>query len=390
MSSKFNPMQIERRSSTIIQKSASLCAHQLTLSFFIWLWFLPNWSSGQCAPTCFSTNIYLGTNSGEKNSSGRGNTFIGHASGTMNTSGDRNSFFGQSSGLDNTTGNYNSFFGEDAGLRNTTGSQNSFFGQDAGSSNIVGKYNSFFGQDAGKVSFSSYNSFFGQQAGASNTLGSDNSFFGHKAGVTNLSGNFNAFFGLGAGLTNRSGSRNSFFGHLAGNQIKTGDGNICIGAQSGPNFDSSHVSYRLFIDIQESNDPLIYGEFDNDLVRINGEFEVMTGLSNPSSILLKDKFRSVGASDILKKVSQLTIEEWSYKHQPDVRHIGPVAEQFAEAFGLGNDSTKISTIDADGIALLSIQALNEQLKEMKQENQYFKDQLKMFATELRSLKDKIK
>lgn len=38
-------------------------------------------------------------------------------------------------------------------------------------------------------------------------------------------------------------------------------------------------------------------------------------------------------------------------------HIRPVAQDFYAAFGVGEDPRRISTVDADGVALAAIQAL---------------------------------
>jgi hypothetical protein len=48
---------------------------------------------------------------------------------------------------------------------------------------------------------------------------------------------------------------------------------------------------------------------------------------------------------------------------PRVRHLGPTAQDFYEVFGLGDDEKYISTVDADGVALVAIQALHELVKE---------------------------
>ena len=48
----------------------------------------------------------------------------------------------------------------------------------------------------------------------------------------------------------------------------------------------------------------------------------------------------------------MSIREWNYKAQhATIRHVGPTAQDFHAAFGLGEDPLRISTIDADGIAL---------------------------------------
>jgi hypothetical protein len=55
------------------------------------------------------------------------------------------------------------------------------------------------------------------------------------------------------------------------------------------------------------------------------------------------------------------IREWNYKAQAaGIRHVGPTAQDFHAAFGLGEDPLRISTIDADGIALAAVQALTRE------------------------------
>ena len=301
------------------------------------------------------TNTFLGESTGFNNTTGTNNTFVGSAAGQGNTTGNRNSFFGRSSGNSNTTGTSNSFFGNSSGLDNTSGFNNSFFGDDSGNSNTTGSNNSFFSTFSGN----------------SNTTGIRNSFFGRSSGQNNTTGNRNAFFGTFSGFTNEIGEDNSFFGDDSGRNITTGSGNIAIGRGSGPTASNSSLDNRLYIDVSNTNlgndDPLIYGEFDNDFVRINGTFEVTAGLTNPSSIKLKDRFAAVAPMLVLDKINQLDISEWSYKHDPKVRHIGPTAESFYEAFGLGTGGDNISTIDADGVSLIAIQALTQEIADQQEQ-----------------------
>jgi hypothetical protein len=59
------------------------------------------------------------------------------------------------------------------------------------------------------------------------------------------------------------------------------------------------------------------------------------------------------------------VRRWS--HNPDgvdVDHVGPMAQDFYEAFGLGRDETKISSLDPSGVALAAIQALHAKTKEI--------------------------
>lgn len=63
------------------------------------------------------------------------------------------------------------------------------------------------------------------------------------------------------------------------------------------------------------------------------------------------------------KVAQLPIQTWAYKSDPHTKHLGPVAQDFHAAFGLGTDDKHIATVDADGVAVAAIQGLNQKLEE---------------------------
>lgn len=72
----------------------------------------------------------------------------------------------------------------------------------------------------------------------------------------------------------------------------------------------------------------------------------------------KANFAPVDTRDVLAKVAAMPISTWNYKTQDEeIRHMGPVAQDFAAAFGVGEDARHISTIDADGVALAAIQGL---------------------------------
>jgi hypothetical protein len=58
---------------------------------------------------------------------------------------------------------------------------------------------------------------------------------------------------------------------------------------------------------------------------------------------------------------------WAYTNSPDVRHVGPVAQDFHAAFGVGMDDKHIATVDADGVALAAIQGLNQKVEEQRSE-----------------------
>ena len=78
----------------------------------------------------------------------------------------------------------------------------------------------------------------------------------------------------------------------------------------------------------------------------------------------KENFAGVDVQEILTKVVALPIETWNYKDQnPACRHIGPMAQDFAVAFNVGEDNRFINTVDANGVVLAAIQALYKLLQE---------------------------
>jgi Chaperone of endosialidase len=101
-----------------------------------------------------------------------------------------------------------------------------------------------------------------------------------------------------------------------------------------------------------------------------GGFLTSTGVwTNASDRSLKHDLRPVKTKDVLDKVARMPITSSSYKaEQPGVRHIGPMAQDFYSAFGLGLDDKHITTIDEGGVALAAIQGLYRQNQGLQREN----------------------
>jgi hypothetical protein len=84
----------------------------------------------------------------------------------------------------------------------------------------------------------------------------------------------------------------------------------------------------------------------------------------------KTNFAAVNVRDVLERVAALPMESWNYAAQdPSIRHLGPMAQDFQAAFGLGADNKTIATVDADGVALAAIQGLNEKLEDRGQKSE---------------------
>lgn len=66
----------------------------------------------------------------------------------------------------------------------------------------------------------------------------------------------------------------------------------------------------------------------------------------------------------LQRVVELPVSLWSYKADgAATRHLGPMAEDFHQAFGLGADEKHIAPGDQAGVALLALQGLNQVVAE---------------------------
>jgi hypothetical protein len=219
-----------------------------------------------------ATNTFHGQMDG--GTEGAINTFYGLNAGLNITSGTADTFIGLSAGYSNTTGGWNTFIGQYAGFYNTTGQGNVFLGDSAGVCNITGSSNAFLGSSAGfHNNTGGYNTFVGTNAGYYNTTGASNTFLGTAAGVNNTLGNNNAFFGYASGNSNTTGGYNTFIGDHAGWSNATGYSNIFLGSYAGYNETGSNT---LYIHNSGSSDPLIYGEFGNHIVNINGKLGIGT------------------------------------------------------------------------------------------------------------------
>jgi len=94
------------------------------------------------------------------------------------------------------------------------------------------------------------------------------------------------------------------------------------------------------------------------------------GVTLTSDRNAKEHFTAVNARQVLAKVAALPVSQWNFKtDSQDVRHLGPMAQDFQAAFGLdGADDKHISVMDEGGVALAAIQGLNQKLEETRADN----------------------
>ncbi len=72
------------------------------------------------------------------------------------------------------------------------------------------------------------------------------------------------------------------------------------------------------------------------------------------------------ADEVLAALVDLQVSTWTYQWEDDdVQHMGPMAQDFAAAFGLGNDDKVIVFLDAMGVLMVSVQALHRRVVELE-------------------------
>ncbi|MFJ2113558.1 MULTISPECIES: tail fiber domain-containing protein [unclassified Streptomyces] len=77
---------------------------------------------------------------------------------------------------------------------------------------------------------------------------------------------------------------------------------------------------------------------------------------------------AVNGYEILETVAALPVSTWRYLWEPeDVRHLGPMAQDWQAAFGFNRDDTTIPVVDGLGVALVCVQALNRRVEELTAE-----------------------
>jgi trimeric autotransporter adhesin len=231
----------------------------------------------------------------------------------------------------------------------------------------------FYGYDAGASNTSGYgNTFIGTSAGYDNTTGHYNICVGRLAGYSG-NGNENVFIGHETGY-HSTGDENVFIGRRAGFASATGYGNVFIGKGAGS---AETGSNRLYIDNCYKNSgaseylceyPLIYGEFDNRIVKINGAL-MMTAVLTPSDIRLKKEIEPLKSS--LERVIKLQGVSYSWKAVENPgrgfssgRNIGLIAQDVEKVIPevVYTDGKGIKALSYDKLAPVFVEAMKEQQK----------------------------
>ncbi len=179
----------------------------------------------------------------------------------------------------------------------------------------------------------------------------------------------------------RGNTANGYYATVLGGRENRASGDYSLATGYGAKVDASHDGAMVFADGTALNfTSSAANEFAarctggaRFVSAVNGSGTPTAGVglapgggswSSMSDRNAKADFEAIDKRELLDRLANMPITTWRYKTQDaSMRHIGPVAQDFHAAFGVGEDDKHITMIDADGVALGAIQGLHELLKE---------------------------
>ena len=82
----------------------------------------------------------------------------------------------------------------------------------------------------------------------------------------------------------------------------------------------------------------------------------------------KEAFRDVDGEDVLARIRRLPVQTWSFIAEGrQVRHMGPMAQDWHAAWGLNDDDKTINSGDFDGVNLAAVQALEARTADLREQ-----------------------
>lgn len=127
------------------------------------------------------------------------------------------------------------------------------------------------------------------------------------------------------------------------------------------------------------------GTVNMDL-RSNGNLIIAGTLTQSSDRNVKENFEVVDHQQVLEQLSAIPLTTWNFKSDDDeIRHMGPVAQDFHAAFNLGMNDTTLAPVDGIGVSLAAIQALHENIRELRDKVAEQEKQLRSREQQLRDL-----
>jgi trimeric autotransporter adhesin len=107
-----------------------------------------------------------------------------------------------------------------------------------------------------------------------------------------------------------------------------------------------------------------------------------------SSKLTKENFVSEG--DVIGRLRKIPITSWNYISEgQQVRHLGPMAEDFYSQFKLGTGNTSIGVQDLAGVSIAAVKELDEQLQQKDAQIEKLQDEVKQLRANQSELEKRL-
>jgi trimeric autotransporter adhesin len=226
-----------------------------------------------------------------------------------------------------------------------------------------------------------------------------------------------SFIGGGGGIpltdANNASGRNSAITGGSSNiasgdwsAIPGGGGNEATGMFSYAAGHFAHAVHDGSFVLADNVGSGIYSQYDNEFsIRAVGGTRIysswppgpITGVflapgagawASISDSTAKCNIRPVDGAELLARLEKLPVSRWSYKSQdPNIEHIGPMAQDFYALFGVGESDTTISTIDPSGIALAAIKELAKRNENLQAEVEQLKKQVQFLMEHVNAPSD---
>jgi hypothetical protein len=221
--------------------------------------------------------------------------------------------------------------------------------------------------------------------------GQNNRINGEAFGAAILGGQFNFITNqayqavVAGGYSNRAGAQNTF--------------------AAGTRAHANHAGSFVWGDYQATN-VVASTAVNQTTFRSSGGFRIFTSgvltsgvqvaansgaWTQISDVNAKEAFAPVDTRAVLDRVAAMPITTWRYKGQDEaIRHIGPTAQDFHAAFGVGDaPGYGITTVDADGVALAAIQALAKENGALEEKVSGFSVQVSELEEQNRVLRERL-
>jgi len=279
------------------------------------------------------SSMFFGFNSGLKTiddpgvfNSGGSNAAYGFGTLKDNTTGFSNTALGSSALYFNVSGNSNTAVGSSSLRFNDTGFQNVGLGQSTLYYNVAGSYNVAVGNHAlFNANYATRSIGIGKSSGSNDTSSVDNVYVGYFAGRGTI------FATDGYDRFN-----NVMIGSYSGSFCKT-NGNVFLGFEAGRNAKADNQLY-ITNSATDSLSSLIYGQFDNDFLRINGDLNIDGLYALPNTAPSSGQYMKYGGGSNL---SWGDIDAtWSFGVGDDV-----IYEDGDVGIGIGNPVYRLDVLD---------------------------------------------